>query len=62
MFNIGPMTEPEALLLLERLGTLDDPTVAVWLVQEIGYIPLAISQAASIIQTGRPLKSPSHCL
>lgn len=51
IIDIGPMTEQEALILLEsRLGPLSDITVATKLVQALELIPLAISQAGAYIR------------
>ncbi|RKK56450.1 hypothetical protein BFJ69_g17647, partial [Fusarium oxysporum] len=56
--EIGPMTQEEALKLLEnRLGTLSDANIAVKLVRSLDLIPLAISQAAAYIQMRAPRTS-----
>ncbi|KAI8649734.1 NB-ARC domain-containing protein [Fusarium keratoplasticum] len=56
--EIGPMTQQEALKLLEnRLGLLSDADVAAELVTSLDLIPLAISQAAAYIQMRAPRTS-----
>jgi hypothetical protein len=51
IIDVGPMTEQDALTLLEsRLGSLSDTTVATELVQALELIPLAISQAGAYIR------------
>ncbi|SPJ87082.1 related to kinesin light chain [Fusarium torulosum] len=56
--EIGPMTEGEALKLLEnRLGTLSNANIAAELVRSLDLIPLAISQATAYIQMRAPRTS-----
>ncbi|RKK57679.1 hypothetical protein BFJ69_g17448 [Fusarium oxysporum] len=56
--GIGPMTQEEALKLLEkRLGILSDADAAADLVRSLDLIPLAISQAAAYIQMRAPRAS-----
>ncbi|KAI6747690.1 hypothetical protein HG531_008232 [Fusarium graminearum] len=56
--EIGPMTQEEALVLLEnRLGTLSDANAAADLVRSLEFVPLAISQAAAYIQMRAPRTS-----
>ncbi|KLO97530.1 Uncharacterized protein Y057_8853 [Fusarium fujikuroi] len=56
--EIGPMTQEEALKLLEnKLGTLSDANTAVDLVKSLDLVPLAISQAAAYIQMRAPRTS-----
>ncbi|KAF9773305.1 hypothetical protein IL306_008920 [Fusarium sp. DS 682] len=56
--EIGPMTQEEALMLLEnRLRTLSDANAAADLVRSLDLIPLAISQAAAYIQMRAPRTS-----
>ena len=55
MISVGPMTEKDALMLMERrLGSLSDVNVAVDIVRSLDHIPLAISQAAAYIQARAP--------
>ncbi|PCD20337.1 hypothetical protein AU210_016204 [Fusarium oxysporum f. sp. radicis-cucumerinum] len=56
--EIGPMTQEEALVLLEnRFGTLSDVNAAADLVRSLDLVPLAISQAAAYIQRRAPRTS-----
>ncbi|KAI7768306.1 hypothetical protein LZL87_013926 [Fusarium oxysporum] len=56
--EVGPMTQEEALKLLEnRLGTLSDANAAAELVRSLDLVPLAISQAAAYIQMRAPRTS-----
>ncbi|KLU88796.1 hypothetical protein MAPG_07779 [Magnaporthiopsis poae ATCC 64411] len=56
--EVGPMDLQDALLLLKKkLGPPSDPATAKDLVQALGCIPLAISQAAAYIQTRAPISS-----
>ena len=58
IISVGPMTEEDALLLLEkRLGSLSDVEVATDLVRALDLIPLPISQAAAYIQARAPRSS-----
>ncbi|KAK5652950.1 hypothetical protein OQA88_9429 [Cercophora sp. LCS_1] len=63
MIEVGPMTQTDALLLLQKkLGSLSDPDVAADLVQALDLVPLAISQAAAYIQARAPRSSPEKYL
>ncbi|KAG7411089.1 hypothetical protein Forpe1208_v010725 [Fusarium oxysporum f. sp. rapae] len=58
MYTIGPMSENEALLLLQnRLGTISDANAAAELVRSLELVPLAISQAAAYIHMRAPRTS-----
>ncbi|QKD50448.2 uncharacterized protein FOBCDRAFT_216488 [Fusarium oxysporum Fo47] len=60
---IGPMTQEEALKLLEnRLGTLSDANAAADFVRSLDLVPLAISQAAAYIQMRAPRTSLAQYL
>jgi hypothetical protein len=55
MIEVGPMTQTDALLLLEkRLGSFSDHSSAEELVQALDCVPLAISQAGAYIQAEWP--------
>ena len=63
MIEVGPMTQRDALTLLEKkLGSLPDTDVAADLVQALDLVPLAVSQAAAYIQARAPLSSPEKYL
>jgi tetratricopeptide (TPR) repeat protein len=63
MIEVGPMTQTDALTLLEKkLGSLPDTDVATDLVQALDLVPLAISQAAAYIQARAPRTSPKKYL
>ncbi|KAK4159493.1 kinesin light chain [Cladorrhinum sp. PSN259] len=63
IIEVGRMAPTDALTLLEKkLGPLPDIDIATNLVQELDYIPLAISQAAAYIQARAPLSSPKKYL
>ncbi|RGP77945.1 kinesin light chain [Fusarium longipes] len=56
--EVGPMTQEEAMRLLEnRLGTLSDANAAADLVRSLDLVPLAISQAAAYIRMRQPRTS-----
>ncbi|KAK0652399.1 P-loop containing nucleoside triphosphate hydrolase protein [Cercophora newfieldiana] len=56
--DVGPMTQTDALTLLEKkLGLLPDPDIATDLVQALDLVPLAIGQAAAYIQARAPRSS-----
>ena len=58
LIEIGPMTQDDAVLLLERKsGQPLDAGPAVELVQTLDLVPLAISQAAAYIQARGPRSS-----
>ncbi|KAK5987383.1 Kinesin light chain 1 [Cladobotryum mycophilum] len=58
LIDVGPMTEADALTLLEkRLESLSDVGVATNLIKALDLIPLAISQAAAYIQARAPRSS-----
>jgi hypothetical protein len=55
MIEVGPMTQSDTLLLLEkRLGSISDHNAAEELVQALDRVPLAISQAGAYIQAEWP--------
>ncbi|KAK0617248.1 hypothetical protein B0T14DRAFT_262902 [Immersiella caudata] len=61
--EIGPMTQTDALTLLEKkLRSPADLNVAADLVQALDLVPLAISQAAAYIQARAPRSSPEKYL
>jgi tetratricopeptide (TPR) repeat protein len=63
MIEVGPMTQRDALTLLEKkLGLLPDTDVAADLVQALDLVPLAVSQAAAYIQARAPRSSPEKYL
>ncbi|KAB5515657.1 hypothetical protein GE09DRAFT_1179411 [Coniochaeta sp. 2T2.1] len=63
IIEVGPMTQTDALALLEKkLGSLPDTDVAADLVWALDLIPLAISQAAAYIQARAPRSSPEKYL
>ncbi|CAH0053945.1 unnamed protein product [Clonostachys solani] len=58
IFDIGPMTEEEALMLFKnRAGSLSDVDDAAHLVKVLDLIPLAVSQAAAYIRNRAPHRS-----
>ncbi len=65
IIEVGPMTQTDALTLLEKkLGSPSDIDVAVAtdLIQALDLVPLAISQAAAFIQARAPRSSPEKYL
>ena len=63
IIEVGPMTQTDALTLLEKkLGSLPDIDVAADLVRVLDLVPLAISQAAAYIQARAPRSSPEKYL
>ncbi|KAL2271500.1 hypothetical protein VTJ83DRAFT_871 [Remersonia thermophila] len=63
IIEIGPMVQGEAHdLLKKKLDPLPDPETAEKLVKTLGFIPLAISQAAAYIQKRMPLYSAQQFL
>ncbi|KAH7014907.1 P-loop containing nucleoside triphosphate hydrolase protein, partial [Ilyonectria destructans] len=63
ILDIGPMTQKEALVLLEnRVDSLSDVNIAAILVRVLDLIPLAISQAAAYIRKNAPRSSVQQYL
>ncbi|KAK3357871.1 hypothetical protein B0T25DRAFT_517237 [Lasiosphaeria hispida] len=58
IIEVGPMVPDDALLLLEKkLGPVSNVDTARDLVHALGFVPLAISQAAAYIQARLPMSS-----
>ncbi|KAK3902308.1 kinesin light chain [Staphylotrichum tortipilum] len=63
IIEVGPMTQTDALVLLEKkLESLSDADVAADLVLALDLVPLAISQAAAYIRAKAPRSSPEKYL
>ncbi|KAL1837090.1 hypothetical protein VTJ49DRAFT_4300 [Mycothermus thermophilus] len=61
--EVGPMAQSEAVTLLQnKLEPPPDPETADKLVEALGFVPLAISQAAAYIQKRTPLYSAQQYL
>ncbi|KAL1846163.1 hypothetical protein Daus18300_014339 [Diaporthe australafricana] len=57
MIDVGPMTQADALILVEKKLGLSDVDTATDLIQALDCVPLAISQAAAYIKAREPRSS-----